>query len=310
MGEFVTVETDQAGGHDPAGPAADERAERPGPGRDRGGRRAGGRDDGVRAVVLYGGEKVFAAGADIKEMAEPSYAQMAADQRRLQAAFTAVARIPKPVVAAITGYALGGGLELALCADFRVAGESARVGQPEILLGVIPGAGGTQRLPRLIGPARAKDIVFTGRFVGRAEALGHRPGGPGGPGRRGVRGGARRWWPGTPAGPRSPCGPPSRPSMMAWRPTWPPGWRSSGCSSPGLFATEDQRDRDAQLHREWSWEGHLRRAVTLAGTARQLMSRPEEQPMTEPVPSPDLARHGHRRAARGQRRRRRSTPRC
>jgi enoyl-CoA hydratase/carnithine racemase len=74
-------------------------------------------------------------------------------------------------VAAVTGYALGGGLELALCADFRVAGEGARLGQPEILLGIIPGAGGTQRLPRLIGPARAKDIVFTGRFVGATEAL-------------------------------------------------------------------------------------------------------------------------------------------
>jgi enoyl-CoA hydratase len=129
-------------------------------------------DPAVRAVVLYGGEKVFAAGADIKEMAEASFAEVAADSRRLQAAFTTVARIGKPVVAAITGYALGGGLELALCADFRVAGESARVGQPEILLGIIPGAGGTQRLPRLVGPARAKDIVFTGRFVGAAEALG------------------------------------------------------------------------------------------------------------------------------------------
>ena len=128
-------------------------------------------DQEVRAVILYGGGKVFAAGADIKEMADASYGRMAADTRRLQDAFTAVAKIPKPVVAAITGYALGGGLELALCADFRVAGESARVGQPEILLGVIPGAGGTQRLPRLVGPARAKDIVFTGRFVGAAEAL-------------------------------------------------------------------------------------------------------------------------------------------
>jgi enoyl-CoA hydratase/carnithine racemase len=128
-------------------------------------------DPQVRAVILYGGGKVFAAGADIKEMATASYAQMAADAGRLQGAFTAVAKIPKPVVAAITGYALGGGLELALCADFRVAGQSARVGQPEILLGVIPGGGGTQRLPRLIGPARAKDIVFTGRFVGAAEAL-------------------------------------------------------------------------------------------------------------------------------------------
>jgi enoyl-CoA hydratase/carnithine racemase len=128
-------------------------------------------DPDIRAAVIFGGEKVFAAGADIKEMAEASYGQIAADTRRLQDSFTAVARIGKPVVAAITGYALGGGLELALCADFRVMGESARLGQPEILLGVIPGAGGTQRLPRLIGPARAKDIVFTGRFVGAKEAL-------------------------------------------------------------------------------------------------------------------------------------------
>lgn len=128
-------------------------------------------DPEIRAVIIYGGEKVFAAGADIKEMAEASYPEMAADSRRLQNSFTAVARIGKPVVAAITGYALGGGLELALCADFRVAGQSAKVGQPEISLGIIPGAGGTQRLPRLIGPARAKDIVFTGRFVGAEEAL-------------------------------------------------------------------------------------------------------------------------------------------
>ena len=128
-------------------------------------------DPAVRAVIIYGGPKVFAAGADIKEMSGASYSQMAVRTRRLQDSFTAVAKIPKPVVAAITGYALGGGLELALCADFRIAGESARVGQPEVLLGVIPGAGGTQRLPRLIGPARAKDIVYTGRFVGAAEAL-------------------------------------------------------------------------------------------------------------------------------------------
>jgi enoyl-CoA hydratase/carnithine racemase len=128
-------------------------------------------DSGTRAVVIYGGEKVFAAGADIKEMAGASYAQMAEVSAGLQAAFTAVAQIPKPVVAAIAGYALGGGLELALCADFRVAGEGAQVGQPEILLGIIPGAGGTQRLPRLIGPAKAKDIVYTGRFVAAGEAL-------------------------------------------------------------------------------------------------------------------------------------------
>jgi enoyl-CoA hydratase/carnithine racemase len=128
-------------------------------------------DDQIRAVVIYGGARVFAAGADIKEMAEIGYAQIAAHSGRLQASLTAVAKIPKPVVAAITGYALGGGLELALCADFRVVGEGAKVGQPEILLGVIPGAGGTQRLPRLIGSARAKDIVYTGRFVAAADAL-------------------------------------------------------------------------------------------------------------------------------------------
>lgn len=129
-----------------------------------------GSDPEVRAVVLYGGEKVFAAGADIREMADAGYARMAADSRRLQQAFTAVAKIPKPVVAAVTGYALGGGLELALCADFRVAGAGARLGQPEILLGIIPGAGGTQRLPRLVGVARAKDIIYTGRQVLAPEA--------------------------------------------------------------------------------------------------------------------------------------------
>jgi enoyl-CoA hydratase len=128
-------------------------------------------DPRIRAVILYGGEKVFAAGADIKEMAQASYADMLVISKRLQHAFAAVAGIGKPVIAAVTGYALGGGLELALCADFRVAGASARLGQPEIALGVIPGAGGTQRLPRLIGPARAKDIVFTGRFVDADEAL-------------------------------------------------------------------------------------------------------------------------------------------
>jgi enoyl-CoA hydratase/carnithine racemase len=127
--------------------------------------------DEVRAVVIYGGERVFAGGADIKDMAEAGYAEMTARAARLHEAMNLLAGLGKPVVAAITGYALGGGLEVALAADFRVAGESARLGQPEILLGVIPGAGGTQRLPRLIGPARAKDLVFSGRMVGAAEAL-------------------------------------------------------------------------------------------------------------------------------------------
>jgi enoyl-CoA hydratase/carnithine racemase len=131
---------------------------------------ASSRDD-VRAVIVYGGERVFAAGADIVEMAEMSYPDMVARSGGLQSAFTAVARIPKPVVAAVTGYALGGGCELAMCADVRIAGEGATFGQPEILLGIIPGAGGTQRLARLVGPARAKDIIFSGRFVQAEEAL-------------------------------------------------------------------------------------------------------------------------------------------
>jgi enoyl-CoA hydratase/carnithine racemase len=126
--------------------------------------------DQIRAVIVYGGEKVFAAGADIGDMAEAGYAEMAQRSGRLQAATGLIAGLGKPVIAAITGYALGGGLELALAADFRVAGENARLGQPEILLGVIPGAGGTQRLPRLVGPARAKDLIFTGRMIRATEA--------------------------------------------------------------------------------------------------------------------------------------------
>jgi enoyl-CoA hydratase/carnithine racemase len=127
--------------------------------------------DEVRAVVIYGGEKVFAGGADIKVMAEAGYAEMALRSARLHETMNLLAALAKPVVAAITGYALGGGMEVALAADFRVAGERARLGQPEILLGVIPGAGGTQRLPRLIGPAKAKDLVFSGRMVTAEEAL-------------------------------------------------------------------------------------------------------------------------------------------
>ena len=135
---------------------------------------AAGRDERVGAVVLWGGEKVFAAGADIKEMNGRSFADISARAAGLQAAFTAMARIPKVVIAAVTGYALGGGCELALTADFRFAATDARFGQPEILLGLIPGAGGTQRLPRLVGPARAKEMVYSGRFydAGECQAMG------------------------------------------------------------------------------------------------------------------------------------------
>ena len=131
---------------------------------------AGERDD-VRAVVLYGGERTFAAGADVKEMAQMSQADMEAASAGLQEQMRLVAAIPKPVVAAVTGYALGGGCELALCADLRFAATDAVLGQPEVLLGVIPGMGGTQRLSRLVGPSRAKDLIFTGRFVQAEEAL-------------------------------------------------------------------------------------------------------------------------------------------
>ena len=171
MGEFVTLETDGGIGtirlNRPKVNALNDQvtAELAGAARE------AAASDEVRAVIVYGGEKVFCGGADIEVMAEAGYAEMALRSGRLQEATGLVAAIGKPVVAAITGYALGGGLELALAADFRVAGERARVGQPEILLGVIPGAGGTQRLPRLVGPAKAKDIVFSGRMVAAAEAL-------------------------------------------------------------------------------------------------------------------------------------------
>ncbi len=125
----------------------------------------------VRAVVLYGGDKVFAAGADIKEMADLGPAEIAVFGATLTGAIDAIARLPKPVVAAVTGYALGGGCELALAADFRVVADDARLGLPEITLGVFPGAGGTQRLPRLIGVAKAKELIFTGRPVKGPEAV-------------------------------------------------------------------------------------------------------------------------------------------
>ena len=120
------------------------------------------------AVVLWGGERVFSAGADVRELADPALAPGLLDAFRR--ACDALAGLPRTTIAAVAGYALGGGLELALACDLRVASEAARAGQPEILLGIVPGAGGTQRLARLVGPARAKDLVLTGRQVDMAEA--------------------------------------------------------------------------------------------------------------------------------------------
>jgi enoyl-CoA hydratase len=128
-------------------------------------------DPGVRAVLVHGGPRAFAAGADVKEMGARSPSDIGGYIASLGVAIDAVAAIRQPVVAAITRFALGGGCELALAADFRVIAEDALIGLPEITLGIIPGAGGTQRLPRLIGPGRAKELVFGGRPVRGTDAV-------------------------------------------------------------------------------------------------------------------------------------------
>ena len=127
------------------------------------------RDD-VGALVVWGGPKVFAAGADIKEFPDWGYQEVNEVGLVLQRSLDTLARLPMVTIAAINGYALGGGCELALACDLRFAADNAKLGQPEILLGIIPGAGGTQRLPRLIGLSRAKELVFSGRMVDMVEA--------------------------------------------------------------------------------------------------------------------------------------------
>jgi enoyl-CoA hydratase/carnithine racemase len=124
-----------------------------------------------RAVVITGGAEHFAAGADVKELLGLSAEEFHLRNRVLQQAFHAVATAPQVTIAAVNGYALGGGCELALAADFRVAGRSAVVGLPEITLGIMPGSGGTQRLSRIVGLARAKDLILSGRLVRADEAL-------------------------------------------------------------------------------------------------------------------------------------------
>jgi len=126
-------------------------------------------DERVRAIVITGSERAFAAGADIKEMAAKSYRDVFTEDF-ITKNWGTVARCRKPVIAAVSGYALGGGCELAMMCDFVIAAENARFGQPEINLGVSPGAGGTQRLPRFVGKAKAMDMVLTGRMMDAAEA--------------------------------------------------------------------------------------------------------------------------------------------
>ncbi|RIS67466.1 enoyl-CoA hydratase [Mycobacteroides abscessus] len=126
----------------------------------------------IRVVIVYGGHEIFCAGDDLAELSELSADEMARSAADRQAALTAVAQLAKPTIAAITGYALGSGLELALTADWRIAGDNVKVGSPEILVGMIPGGGGTVRLARVVGLSRAKEMVFSGRFVGADEARG------------------------------------------------------------------------------------------------------------------------------------------
>ena len=128
-------------------------------------------DPSVRAIVVWGGGRIFAAGADIKVMVGFGPEEVAVDVGALERACRDLEAVPKPVIAAINGFALGGGCEVALACDRRIAAEDAKLGLPEIRLGIIPGAGGTQRLPRLIGLARARDLVMTGRHVEAEEAL-------------------------------------------------------------------------------------------------------------------------------------------
>ena len=130
-----------------------------------------GRRDDVAAVILFGGHEIFSAGDDLPELETLSAQEADTAARVRREAVDAVAAIPKPTVAAITGYALGAGLTLALAADWRVSGDNVKFGATEILAGLIPGGGGLRRLARVVGPSRAKELAFSGRFVDAEEAL-------------------------------------------------------------------------------------------------------------------------------------------
>ena len=173
MGEFVRIETDAADG------VATLRLDRPKVNAlnaqvvaelHQAADELAGRTD-IRAVVIWGGPKVFAAGADINEFSGMDAARARQLSQRINGAFRAIESLPQITVCAVNGYALGGGCELAMAAEFRLVGESAMLGQPEILLGIIPGGGGTQRLSRLVGITKAKELIYSGRTVKAEEAV-------------------------------------------------------------------------------------------------------------------------------------------
>ena len=194
-------------------------------------------DEGVRAVVVWGGERIFAAGADIKAMVDYGPEEVASDVGALEQACRDVESIPAITIAAINGYALGGGCELALSCDFRFAAQDARIGLPEVRLGIIPGSGGTQRLPRVIGLAKARDLVYTGAWTRRRPSR-------------------SAWWTASPKGMSTPWPSSMRRSsrrVQRWPTPLPSArWRRSIALEQGLavereafvalFATRDQEE--------------------------------------------------------------------
>ena len=130
-----------------------------------------GADSAVKVIILTGAEKAFVAGADIKEMLPMTAAEAQAWGRMAQGIFNLIETLPQPVIAAVNGFALGGGCELAMSCDIRIASEKAKFGQPEVTLGIIPGFAGTQRLPRLVGKGIAKELIYTGDMIDAQEAL-------------------------------------------------------------------------------------------------------------------------------------------
>ena len=213
-------------------------------------------NEDIAAVVIWGGPKIFAAGADIKEMPNRDPGEV---PRSITEAFTGIAELTQITISAVNGYALGGGCELALCTDFRIAGDDAVFGQPEVLLGIIPGAGGTQRLPRIIGITKAKELMYTGRRVPAAEALEIGLADEGLPSSRSISQGIRAS--------RNLC---QRPSLASQHQKGhrsrlrPADARSFGYRNhrvQRLLQNSRRQNRHPKLHRKRPWQSHLHRQI-------------------------------------------------